>query len=243
MREAHVSIDESAYAAVGIEGLVSACRAAGLKDVEELARHGTGAVLSLVGPQAVIADTVREYERAGTSPDLRTVGEYDGGADRIDALTDRQREVIRRAYGMGYYEVPREASTADVPSPLAQRADRPLPDEPPERRSKLLGQFGVEYRPLEYRSVGVSAPSIRSPLESVSVYDRFDGRPSLVRGTDRSDPSVAGDSEVGESPFVRRRRGKKRGPKPVFDRDVRTVSGAVVRSAPRGSDRGPRGTF
>ncbi|MDR5671673.1 Transcriptional regulator, contains HTH domain [Halalkaliarchaeum sp. AArc-CO] len=92
------------------------------------------ATMSLVGSQESISGTIREYEAAGVSPDLRKLGTYDGPNDPVDALTDRQREVIETAYEMGFYEVPREASTDEVaaqldldPSTVAehlQRAER-----------------------------------------------------------------------------------------------------------------------
>jgi DNA-binding CsgD family transcriptional regulator len=95
-----------------------------------------GATLSFTGSQDAIRGTLGEDESAGASPDLRKLGAYDGRNRPLDALTDRQREVVRTAYDMGYYEVPREVSTGDVaaeldldPSTVAehlQRAERNL---------------------------------------------------------------------------------------------------------------------
>jgi len=92
------------------------------------------ATMSLVGDRETIAGTIREYEAAGVSPELRKLGSYEGGSEPADALTDRQDEVIRTAFDMGYYEVPREVSTEAVaaelgldPSTVAehlQRAER-----------------------------------------------------------------------------------------------------------------------
>jgi hypothetical protein len=76
------------------------------------------ASMSLVGPQESISGTIREYEAAGVSPDLRKLGSYDGHDDPVDALTDRQREVLQTAFDMGYYEVPREVSTEGVAAEL-----------------------------------------------------------------------------------------------------------------------------
>jgi len=205
MREAVLSVSDEELAAMGIEGLVEHCRAAGLRSFEELACRGTGAVIqveveevldgerlrslasvdrwelvaetgdayryviaftapelpdqlaehaddlvgncdpdvsergatmSLVGSQEAIRGTIAGYETTGASPDLRKLGGYEGRADPLDDLTDRQHEVIRTAFDMGYYEVPREVSTADVaaeldvdPSTVAehlQRAERNL---------------------------------------------------------------------------------------------------------------------
>jgi hypothetical protein len=187
MREADVTITDAGFDAMGIGELLALGREAGIRDFEELACHGTGAVvrvevesrydearlgaldcvdewehaaetgdghlyvisftapglpddlaertegllgtcdpeldersasMSLVGPQGSISETIREYEAAGASPDLLRLGSYDGEEDLTDALTDRQREVIRTAFDMGYYEVPREASTEAVAAEL-----------------------------------------------------------------------------------------------------------------------------
>lgn len=187
MREADVTVADSAFDAMGIEELVALGREAGIREFEELSCRGNGAVvqvevesrydeerlaaldavddwehvaetdgghlyviaftapelpdslaeraedligtcdpeladgaasMSLVGPQESIAGTIREYEAAGVSPDLRRLGSYEGGSDPTDALTDRQREVLRTAFEMGYYEVPRAVSTEAVAAEL-----------------------------------------------------------------------------------------------------------------------------
>ena len=95
-----------------------------------------GANLSLVGPQDAIRGTLDEYRSSGMSPHLRRIAPYSGTERPLDRLTERQQEVIQAAYDMGYYEVPRETSTAAVaaeleidPSTVAehlQRAERNL---------------------------------------------------------------------------------------------------------------------
>lgn len=205
MREAVVRVEDSDFDAVGLGELVEHCRAAGLRDLAEIACHGDGGIvlaeveerldearldgfecvdhwellaaegetwlylvaitapelpeeladraeelvgtcdpmvdeggltMSLTGPQDAIRDAIAEYEDAGVSVSLRKLGSYDGVERPLDALTRRQREVIQTAYDRGYYEVPREVSTADVaaeldldPSTVAehlQRAERNL---------------------------------------------------------------------------------------------------------------------
>jgi DNA-binding CsgD family transcriptional regulator len=205
LREAEVAFGESDFEAMGIEGLLGLYREAGIRDFEELACQGDGAIVrvvvdqavdvaalsgldcvdrwthvgvadgdheyvveftapglpeclaeefddlvgscdpeiderggtvSMVGTQETIASAVTGYRGAGVSPDLRRLGRYDGRSDPLDALTDRQRDVMRTAYDLGHYEVPSEASTADVaaeldldPSTVAehlQRAERNL---------------------------------------------------------------------------------------------------------------------
>ena len=95
-----------------------------------------GATVTLTGPQDAIAGVVGEYEAEGAAPDLRRLAGYDGRNRPLAALTDRQREVVETAHELGYYEVPREASTEAVaaaldldPSTVAehlQRAERNL---------------------------------------------------------------------------------------------------------------------
>lgn len=95
-----------------------------------------GVLLSLVGSQESIRDMIRNYEAAGVTPDLRKLAEYDGGSSDLDALTDRQLTVLTTAYELGFYEIPRQASTEDVAGELdldpatvsehLQRAERNL---------------------------------------------------------------------------------------------------------------------
>jgi hypothetical protein len=95
-----------------------------------------GLAVTLVGTHAAIGDVVDDYERLGLAPDLRSLVPYEGPDRSLDVLTERQREVVRTAYELGYYEVPRETTTEDVASELGvdastvtehlQRAERNL---------------------------------------------------------------------------------------------------------------------
>lgn len=95
-----------------------------------------GVLLSFVGSQETIREVLRHYEDAGASPVLHKLGDYSGGEGTFDSLTDRQLEVIRTAYDMGFYEIPKEASTDDLARELEldsatvsehlQRAERNL---------------------------------------------------------------------------------------------------------------------
>lgn len=95
-----------------------------------------GILLSLVGSQEAIRAMIRNFEEAGIAPDLHRLGEYDGGERTLDALTDRQLEILRAAYDMGFYEVPREVSIEDIADEIGiesgtaaehlQRAERNL---------------------------------------------------------------------------------------------------------------------
>lgn len=98
------------------------------------------AELSLVGPQESISRTIREYEAAGVSPNLRKLGSYEGGNKPTDVLTDRQHEVIQTAFDMGYYEVPRAASTDEVAEALTLD-DSTVAEHLQRAERNLLGQF------------------------------------------------------------------------------------------------------
>jgi len=97
---------------------------------------GDEVTVSLVGPREAVRGMIRGYESAGVTPTLSKLGEYEGDTGPLAELTDRQLEVVQTAYREGYYEVPRDASTADVaaeldvdPSTVAehlQRAERNL---------------------------------------------------------------------------------------------------------------------
>ena len=100
----------------------------------QLRRGGTS--MSLVGRQESISQLIQEYQGVGISPELERLASFQGPKRPLDDLTDRQREVISTAHTLGFYEVPREASTEEVaedlnldPSTVAehlQRAERNL---------------------------------------------------------------------------------------------------------------------
>lgn len=95
-----------------------------------------GLEFSVVGTQDDIGQTVATAGEAGLNVLLERLTDYRGPTSHLDSLTDRQQEMIQTAYSMGYYEVPREASTDDIaseveldPSTVAehlQRAERNL---------------------------------------------------------------------------------------------------------------------
>jgi predicted DNA binding protein len=91
--------------------------------------------LSVVGSQEEISQSITAIDEAGMTPLLERLSDFEGsGPSTVETLTDRQREVVETAYSMGYYEIPRTATTEDVatelgldPSTVAehlQRAER-----------------------------------------------------------------------------------------------------------------------
>ncbi len=62
MREAHVSISESGYQKMGLEELATLVREAGLREFEELACHGDGAVIQIELERRVNEDRLDELD-------------------------------------------------------------------------------------------------------------------------------------------------------------------------------------
>lgn len=72
---------------------------------------------SLVGEPTDLRRALEDVP-AGIEATVDRVGEYDGGDATIAALTSRQREALRTARELGYFDVPRTASVEDVAAEL-----------------------------------------------------------------------------------------------------------------------------
>jgi predicted DNA binding protein len=71
-----------------------------------------------IGTQAAIAAAVQDIPD-GLSPKFLSTGDYDPDRTALgDALTERQREILRVAIDMGYYEEPRQANYEDMAAEL-----------------------------------------------------------------------------------------------------------------------------
>lgn len=84
----------------------------------ELQVNDDGLDVALVGTQEDISRELGEYADAGMRVLLRRLTDYRGPGHTLDSLTDRQREVLETAYDLGYFDVPRRVSTADVAAEL-----------------------------------------------------------------------------------------------------------------------------
>jgi len=90
----------------------------------------------IAAPADELPDILAAHEAAGMAPSLERLQRYSDEGTTLDALTDRQREVLRTAHDLGYFDVPRAASTAAVAAALdlddstvaehLQRAERNL---------------------------------------------------------------------------------------------------------------------
>ncbi|WP_227356030.1 helix-turn-helix domain-containing protein [Haladaptatus salinisoli] len=103
---------------------------------EEITVNDHGLDISFVGTQEALSYVVSQYIDAGIPMDLRAITDYHGPTGVLDSLTHRQHEVVRIAYEMGYYEIPRRVSSVEVAAELdldqstvsehLQRAERNL---------------------------------------------------------------------------------------------------------------------
>lgn len=79
---------------------------------------GDGVDITMVGSQDALSERVREYGDTGADPMLRTLTDYEGPENPLDAVTPRQQEVLETAFDMGYFDVPREVTTDEIATGL-----------------------------------------------------------------------------------------------------------------------------
>lgn len=80
----------------------------------EIRVEETGINVSIVGTQSALTRSIEQYHNIGVDVVLERITNYNGPHTSLDALTDRQRDILETAFELGYFEVPREASAADV---------------------------------------------------------------------------------------------------------------------------------
>lgn len=85
---------------------------------DEIQVHSEGIDVAVVGSQEDISHEIHEYEKAGMTILLERMADYGGPRETLDALTDRQREILQTAYELGYFDVPRGVSTSDIADTL-----------------------------------------------------------------------------------------------------------------------------
>lgn len=93
-------------------------------------------LFDIAGPQDAIAETVAAYNAAGATVTLDALQDFTPGDEPFEMLTDRQQEVMQTAFDIGYFEVPRAATTEEIAAELdldtstvaehLQRAERNL---------------------------------------------------------------------------------------------------------------------
>ncbi|MFB6201381.1 MAG: helix-turn-helix domain-containing protein [Halorhabdus sp.] len=73
-----------------------------------------GLTLTWTGPQDRLHDELAQLDTSGTDASLEQLRGYRAKENPLDALTDRQREVLEAAFERGYYDVPRKASVQEI---------------------------------------------------------------------------------------------------------------------------------
>lgn len=84
----------------------------------EIESAGDGLDLTMVGKHEELSERIREYSAADAEPLLRMLGDYQGPSRALDTVTPRQREVLETAFEMGYFDVPRATTTAEIGAEL-----------------------------------------------------------------------------------------------------------------------------
>lgn len=102
-----------------VERLLRAPAAYGLVVDGPVMLHEDGGLeLTLIGPEEDIQEALADTPEALTTT-IKRVGRYAPGAQRSFAqLSDRQQEVLRTAYELGYYQQPRRATYEDIAAEL-----------------------------------------------------------------------------------------------------------------------------
>lgn len=84
-------------------------------DMSRLRVDGGLLVTSFVGEDSAIEKLIEELRRFSSAIKIVRLGRPRAlGTNALDALTVRQRSIIQLAHAMGYYNVPRKASTEDI---------------------------------------------------------------------------------------------------------------------------------
>lgn len=76
-----------------------------------------GLEVTVVGQHDALSDRVSDYEDIARVR-LRSLGAYEGPSEALDAMTERQREVLEIARDLGYFEVPRAVTTEEIAAEL-----------------------------------------------------------------------------------------------------------------------------
>lgn len=90
----------------------------GVLRAERAEVHASGVTVDQAGSQKQLSEMLAELQAAGLNISLQKLRDYRIQKTPLDALTDRQREVLEAAYDLGYYDVPRGSSTVEVAAEL-----------------------------------------------------------------------------------------------------------------------------
>lgn len=90
----------------------------GVLRAERAEVHERGFSIDQAGSQEQLSDMFADMKAAGFDISLEKLRDYRVQETHLDTLTDRQHEVLEVAYELGYYDVPRGSSTAEVAAEL-----------------------------------------------------------------------------------------------------------------------------
>lgn len=90
----------------------------GILRAEQAEVHDSGFTIDQAGSQKQLSDMLTELKAAGFDISLEKLQDYRVQETPLDALTDRQHEVLEVAYELGYYDIPRGSSTAEIAAEL-----------------------------------------------------------------------------------------------------------------------------
>lgn len=77
-----------------------------------------GLVVDLLGSEETIRETIAQFEEMGMDVSLRSLRDYEVSERPLDALTDRQREIIVVAHEEGFFDVPRRTTVEEIAADL-----------------------------------------------------------------------------------------------------------------------------
>ena len=90
----------------------------GILRAERAEVQNQGVSIDQAGSQEQLSDMLGEMKAAGFDITLEKLQDYRIRETPLDALTDRQHEVLELAYELGYYDIPRGSSTAEIAAEL-----------------------------------------------------------------------------------------------------------------------------
>lgn len=90
----------------------------GILRAERAEVHEHGFSIDQAGSQEQLSEMLAALQAAGFDISLEKLRDYRVQETPLDALTDRQHEVLAVAYELGYFDVPRGSSTSEVAAEL-----------------------------------------------------------------------------------------------------------------------------
>jgi hypothetical protein len=147
--------------------------------------HDDGLSFSLIGPLESVVAAIDGLEANGFTTALQRIGPYTSRSGPLDALTERQQEVVTTAFDLGYYEVPPNRLREGSRRGTGTRADDGV-RTPPACRAKLPDRPALNdlvapaplIRPVLVGATRMPSPPTRPDMRCVQLW---------INGIDHSD--------------------------------------------------------